>query len=168
MLNRIKEKQIYPDIFKPSNITSLYKKKGEKSDLNNDRGILNVVKLRSIMDKLVYNDKYSVIDSNMSSSNIGGRKNRNIREHLIVLNAILHDIRLSKESIDIEILDVMKYFNKMWSSETENDLYDAGVKDDNFVLIQQSNESCQIAVKTPWGSLTPRFELKNLKCRVEF
>ena len=163
MLNRIKEKQIYPDIFKPSNITSLYKKKGEKSDLNNDRGIFNVVKLRSIMDKLVYNDKYSVIDSNMSSSNIGGRKNRNIRDHLFVLNAILHDIRLSKESIDIEIFDVMKCFDKMWSSETANDLYDAGVKDDTFVLIAKSNESCQIAVKTPWGSLTPRFELNNIE-----
>ena len=47
MFNLVKEKQIYPDILKPSNITSLYKKKGEKADLNNDWGIFNVVKLRS-------------------------------------------------------------------------------------------------------------------------
>ena len=69
MCNKIKDKQIYPDIFKLSNITSLYKKKGEKSDLNNDRGIFNVVKIRSILDKLVYNDKSSIVDGNMSSPN---------------------------------------------------------------------------------------------------
>ena len=163
MLNLVKCKQIYPEIFKPADITSLYKKKGEKTDLNNDRGIFNVVKIRSLMDKLVYNDKSNIIDSNMSSSNIGGRKNRNIRDHLFVVNAILHDIKSTKENIDIEIFDVKKCFDKMWSSETANDIYEAGVKDDNFVLIANSNKSCQIAVKTPWGSLTPRVEFKNIE-----
>ena len=56
-------KQIYPTILEPSNITSLYKNKGEKADLNNDRGIFNVVKIRSILDKLVYNEKYDTIDA---------------------------------------------------------------------------------------------------------
>ena len=84
MYNKIRESQEYPDILKPSNITSLYKMKGEKSSLDNDRGIFNVVKIRSILDRLVYNDKYEIIDSNMSSSNIGARKRRNIRDHLFV------------------------------------------------------------------------------------
>jgi hypothetical protein len=51
----------------------------------------------------------------------------------------------------------------MWSSETANDIYEAGVKDDNFVLIANSNKSCKIAVKTPWGSLTPRIEFRNIE-----
>ena len=48
MFNLIRYSQDYPDILKPSNITSLYKKKGEKSNLDNDRGIFSVVKLRSM------------------------------------------------------------------------------------------------------------------------
>ena len=163
MLNLVKFKQTYPDIFKPADITSLYKRKGERNDLNNDRGIFNVVKICSLMDKLVYNDKKKIIDSNISSSNIGGRRNRNIRDHLLVVNAVLHDLKNTKENIDIEIFDVKKCFDKMWSSETANDIYEAGVKDDNFVLIANSNKSCQIAVKTPWGSLTPRVEFKNIE-----
>ena len=83
MCNIIKQKQIYPEVLKPSNITSLYKRKGEKSDLNNDRGVFNVVKISSILDRLIYNDKYSTIDDNMSSSNIEDRKNHNIRDHLL-------------------------------------------------------------------------------------
>ena len=160
MFNIIKKKKKeYPDIFKPSNITSLYKKKGEKADLNNDRGIFNIVKIRSILDRLVYNDKYSIIDSHMSPSNIGGRKNRNIRDDLFVINSILHDFKLNKkENIDIEIYDVKKCFDKMWANETANDFYDAGVRDDAFILVSNSNKSCKIAVKTPWGSVTPRVE----------
>ena len=124
--------------------------------MNNDRGVFNTVKIRALLDKLIYNDKSFIVDSNMSSSNIGGRKGRNIRDHLFVVNAILHEVRKNKENIDIGIFDVIKCFDKLWSSETANDFYEAGVKDDKFVLIANSNKSCQIAVKTPqhqeWNS----------------
>ena len=164
MFNRIKDCKEYPDILKLSNITSLYKKKGERSSFDNDRGIFNTVKIRSILDKMIYNDYYDIIDSSMSSSNIGARKNRNIRDHLFVINAIFHEIRESKhENIDLEIYDVRKCFDKMWSKETANDIFDVGVKDDTFILIANSNKSCDIAVKTPWGSTTPRVEFKNIE-----
>ena len=87
--NRTKREQIYPEILQYSNISSFYKKKGDKSDLNNDRGVFNVVKIRSILDKMIYSDKYDIIDNSMSGSNIGGRKGRNIRDHLFVINGIL-------------------------------------------------------------------------------
>jgi hypothetical protein len=79
--------------------------------------ISNVVKIRSILEKLVYNEKYEIIDENMSSSNIGGRKKpRNIRDHLFVINAILHFASKDKKnSIDIEIYDIKKCFDKMWT-----------------------------------------------------
>ena len=48
-------------------------------------------------------------------------------------------------------------------SETANDLFEAGVNDDKFVLVANSNKSCQIAVKTPWGSVSPRIEFKNIE-----
>ena len=143
---------MYSDILKPSNISSFYKNKGSKDDLNSDRGVFIVVKLRSILDKLIYNDKYNIIDQNMSDSNIGGRKGRNIRDHLFVINAILNDAGKSKkEDIDIQIYDVKKCFDKLWYSETANDLFEAGVIDDYFVTIANSNKECNVAVKTTMG-----------------
>ena len=70
----------------------------------------------------------------MSSSNIGGRKDRNIRDHLFVINGILNDVVQNKKekNIDIQILDVAKCFNKMNFKET------AGMKDDNFILMTNS------------------------------
>ena len=162
-LNLIKRKQIYPQILQSSNITSFYKSKGDRSNLDNDRVVFNVVKVRSILDKLIYNDFYSKIDKSMSCSNIGARKNRNIRDHLFVINAVMNDSFKNKKEVDIEIMDITKCFDKMWFEETSNDVYRAGVTNDKFVLLANSNLKSQVAVKTPWGSITERISLERLE-----
>ena len=166
MFNLIKKNQVYPKLLQSSNISSFYKKKGDRSDLNSDRGVFNVVKIRTILDKLVYNDFYDIIDSKMSCSNIGARKNRNIRDHLFVINSIFNDIIHNKnnsQGVDIGIYDIAKCFDKMWYAETANDLFQAGVKNDKFILVANSNKECQVAIKTPWGSLTDRVTLNEIE-----
>ena len=74
-------------------ITSLYKSKGRKSQFHNQRGVFNVSKIRSIMDKLLYNDVNQSIDDQLSKSNICGRKVRNIRYHLFVVYAVINDVK---------------------------------------------------------------------------
>ena len=167
LFNKVKETKIYPSIFQQSNISTFWKKKGEKSDLENDRGIFNVNKIRSILDKMIYNDIYETVDANMSSSNIGARKNRNIRDHLFVINGVTNDILNSKENntknIDIQIYDVAKCFDKLEFTNTATDLYKAGVVDDKFSVIAKSNKKCQVAIKTPWGSKTERIDMKQIE-----
>ena len=102
MANFIKKKQEYPSFLTLSNISPIYKGKGSRLDPNNLRGVFNVVKVKSIVDRLIYNEKYETIDDRMSSSNIGGRKGRNIRDHLFVLNAILYD-KLKKQPMSLQI-----------------------------------------------------------------
>ena len=41
--------------------------------------------LRMILDSLIYEDKYKSLDENMYNSNVGARKQRNIRDHLVVV-----------------------------------------------------------------------------------
>ena len=73
LFNLVKSTQSYPSNFQQSNITSFWKRKGEKSDLENDRSVFNVTKIRLILDKLIYSDIYDTVDSSMSSSNIGAK-----------------------------------------------------------------------------------------------
>ena len=56
MMNTIKTQQEVPHVIKQCNITSIYKKKGSKKSFLNCRGIFRVTILRSILDKLIYND----------------------------------------------------------------------------------------------------------------
>jgi hypothetical protein len=74
---------------------------------------------------------------------------------LFVINGILNDINKNKMyDVDIQIYDVRKCFDKLWYAEVANDIFDAGVIDDPFVAISNSNQNCQVAVKTPWGKTT--------------
>ena len=145
-----------------ANITSLYKGKGDKLDLNNDRGIFLVTVFRSILMKLIYNDKYDIIDQNMSDSNVGARKRKNIRNHIFIINGIINDVLNSKgKAIDIQILDYKQCFDAMWLEETLNDMYEAGIKDDNLAILYEANKTVEVAVKTPHG-LTKREAFKKI------
>ena len=89
-----------------ANIVAIYKGRGEKMDLMNDRGIFIVDIFRSILMKLVYQEKYEMVDRQMSDSNVGARRGRNIRNHIFVLNGVINDVvKNVKASVDIEILD---------------------------------------------------------------
>ena len=93
MSNEIKKQQVFPQALGLCNITSLYKNKGSRRDYNNYRGIFRVTTLRNILDKLIYNDESQNIDDNLTDSNVGARKNRNIRDNIFVLNAITNNIK---------------------------------------------------------------------------
>ena len=53
LFNKVKKSQTYPSIFCFSTITSIWKRKGSQRDLENDRGIFNVTKIRSILDRMI-------------------------------------------------------------------------------------------------------------------
>ena len=102
--------------------------------------------------KLVYADKYSIVDQNMSDSNVGARKNKNIRNHLFILNGIINDVVNNKDKhIDLIIVDYKQCFDSMWLEECMNDLWNAGLRDDHLSLLYKANSQNQVAIKTPFG-----------------
>ena len=63
--------------------------------------------LKSILDRLIYNDIYPVIDSNLSDANVGARKGKNVRDNLFVLYAIIDSIKKGgEEACDVSVYDV--------------------------------------------------------------
>ena len=74
LINRIKEEQIYPRCLELCNISSIWKMKGPRNQFSSYGGIFRVSIFRAILDKLIYNDEYDIIDRNLTDSNVGGRK----------------------------------------------------------------------------------------------
>ena len=70
LFNQVKNSLLIPNFMELCNIVSIYKGKGEKQDLKNDRGIFIVNIFRAIIMKLVYKDKYEVVDESISDSNV--------------------------------------------------------------------------------------------------
>ena len=72
--------------------------------------------MKKILEKLIYNDIYKDIDQNMSDCNIGSRKKRNIRDHLLIIHGVIYSVIRGKEDlVDIQIYDIEKAFDTLWS-----------------------------------------------------
>ena len=152
----IKKQISFPEFMQFVNIVCIYKGKGDKMDLQNDRGIFIVNVLKSIFMKNVWNSVYEILDQNMSDSNVGGRRNKSIRNHIFIINGIINDVLNGRrDPVDIEIIDYRQCFDSMWLSESINDLFESGIQDDNLALIHAANAENLVAVKTPAG-LTER------------
>ena len=112
--------------------------------------------------RMINNDKYDVIDANMSDSQVGARKKKNIRNHIFIVNGIINDVLQDKsKAVDIEIMDYKQCFDSMWLEDALNDLYDSGVKDDTLAILHEANKNVKVAVKTPHG-LTERKNVEKI------
>ena len=161
MCNNIKNQQVFPGSLSQCNISSLYKNKGSRKDFGNYRGIFRVTVIRSILDKLIYNDEYDNIDEHLTDSNVGARRNRNIRDNIFVMNAVLHNVRKRNlKDTDIQIYDAEKCFDKLWSKECFNDIFENGFNNDKFSLLYNVNKTAQVAVKTH-GGITKRIPISD-------
>ena len=162
LANKAKNEGEVPDFLKEAQITSIYKQKGSKKELRNERGIFLVSKVRSIIERLIYEDEYESVDETMSDSNVGGRKNRNVRDNLFVAYSIMNYARNNKVELDVTSYDLTQAFDSLWERETMNDLWEASVRDDKFALVYKMNETCKVRVKTPVGE-TEKFDLEEIE-----
>ena len=146
-LNQVKDKLTLPKLAYLANITSIYKGKNDKKDLDNDRGVFTLTVLRMILDKVIYLEEYETLDKNMSDSNAGARKDRNCRNHAFIVNGILHDKKNNKgPPIDVQIFDVAKCFDEVWPADTINVLYDLGIRNNNLCILHEGTKKSFISI----------------------
>ena len=162
MFNKLKEEQKIPPFMSNANITTI-PKKGSRLLLENERGIFRVPVLRSILMRLIYNQKYESVDSNMSDCQMGARKRKGCRNNILIINGIIHDIIATKKNnpVILQIYDYRQMFDAINLEEAVSDAFDAGIQDDNLNLIYKANKDVQMAVNTPSG-LTKRENLSNV------
>ena len=155
LVNGIKREYFVPFPLQMSNITTIYKKKGSKHNLENDRGIFGLSVFKKIIDKLIYQEMYPLVDEGMSDSNIGARRKKNIKNHLFIVYGVINSV-LKGESgcVDISIYDLIKAFDVLWLADSMNDLWDTipnHAHDDKLGLIYQTSKKNMVAVNTAVG-----------------
>ena len=155
LMNSILESLYIPEFMQVSNITSIFKNKGSRMELKNERGIFILAVLRKILDKLLYIDQYSELEKKMSDSNIGARKNKNVRNHLYIVYGVIHSVlQEGRGCVDIQIYDLVQAFDALWLDDCMNDIFDClpeYKRDRKIALIYQANVQNLVAVNTPVG-----------------
>ena len=161
LMNKIKRDQTFPSSLELCNISCLYKSKGSRQSFDSHRGVFRVTILRSILDRLIYNDMYNIIDENLTDCNVGSRKKRNVRDNIFVLNAVITSTKNKNEDAhDICVYDVQKCFDSLWTHEALNDIYELGFNNDKLPLLYLENLNANVAIKTASGT-TNRMSIRN-------
>ena len=128
------------------NITAIHKKKSKK-DFQNYRGVFRVQILRSILDRLTYNDCYYTIDNYLTDGNVGARKHRSVRDNIFVLSAITNSVTNGNSPpIQVQVMDAEKCFDKLWLQSCINSLYEAGIDNDKLNLLYIENKNAKIFI----------------------
>ena len=165
LVNGVKQNFFVPKQLQMANITTIYKKKGSRNDLESDRGIFTLSIFRKIIDRLIYREKYPLIDLQMTDSNIGARHDKNIKNHLFIVYAIINDVLKSKKScVDIQIYDLVKAFDVLWLADCLNDLWDTLPRealDDKLGLVYKTSMTNLVAVNTSFGQ-TERIDMPEI------
>ena len=151
LLKRVKSELMIPNFMKYTDIHTVYKGNGDKSSLENQRGIFIVNVFRAILLKLIYVSEYENIAPCISDSNIGGQKGKRVANNLFILNAIINEAVQNKLKLDLQILDYSQCFDSLNLEECINDLFDANLQNDNLSLIYKVNSENEVSIKTEMG-----------------
>lgn len=134
------------------NIKSLYKGKGQTSDLKNHRGIFISSTVLKIYEGL-YAERTSPMIENkgFTEAQAGGRKNRGIGDQIFILRSIMDYYKYINKPLILEFIDLVKAFDKMILKNVMIDLWNAGVRGRIWRNIYTLNKEALIKVKTPMG-----------------
>ena len=161
MLNYIKEDLLIPSHLNLSNVSTIYKGKGSKQNVVNLRGIFKLPIVRNILDRLICFDEHKHVGENMGQFQVGNQRERNIRDHSLIIHAIVNDSRHKKKRVDILFTDIKQCFDSIWLDEATNDLYDSGVTSRNLNLLYEGNSKTRMCVETNFWS-SERVELNKV------
>ena len=161
MVNQIKTKLLIPEKLMLSNVSTIYKGKGSKQDVVNLRGIFKLPTIRNLLDRLVYFDERENLGPSMGQFQVGNQSGRNIRDHTLVVHAVIKEAQEAKENVDIQFTDIKQCFDSIWLDEATNDLYDSGMKSRNLNILYEGNCKTKMLVETNFGQ-SQRAELRKV------
>ena len=96
------------------------------------------------------------IVKNISPFQIGAIPNHRAKEHLFTMKSILALKEKDKEAIGIELLDLVKFFDRESLVDAMDELHKSEVRGKVYKLIFEMNKNTRITVRTPVGESTKK------------
>ena len=155
MINWIAEYETIPNSLLELDIKTIFKGKGSITDIANYRGIFLGNKIIMLLEKLINARTSPKIESSLTESQAGGRKNRNITDHLFIIRSVIQYYKYMNKSLLIEFLDLRQAFDKMILKNIMTDLWKCNVRGKMWRLIYLINKQATISIRTNFGKTPP-------------
>lgn len=130
-------------------ITSLWKNKGDREDMNNQRGITVSSSISMIIEDILDNRINDVIQ--FTDAQGGGRKNCSTCDHVFCLRALISISMKEKREMFLTFFDVKKAYDHADMKDMLYILWNQGIKGKIWRLIKKLNENLTAKIKTKHG-----------------
>ena len=158
MLNTFWMKEELPDELYKVDIKSIYKGKGEVTNLANQRGLFLSSAILKFYEKMIMIRGGSEIQKAMTPFQAGGRPKYSTAEQTFILRSILENHKYYKRKLILQFYDLMKAFDKMIIKNIMQELWENGIRGRIWRNMHKINEKAVIQIRTALGK-TEKFEI---------
>ena len=148
MFNVINTHCNIPEEWEVMKIKSIHKK-GSKKKMDNRRGLF----LTNIVSKLYerVTDEMTRERVTINEHQCGGQKGRSTADNIIMMKAVIDsNSRLNKRTY-CYYADAYKCFDRLWLKDCLIELWKAGMREREVLMIYKMNERAKITIETPAG-----------------
>ena len=148
MFKAIVRTQKIPEQWSCMKIKTIHKK-GSKMVMDNKRGLFLTNVLSKVFERVL--DKITSDSVRMSEYQCGGQRNRGTMDNMVMMRAVLdNNARLNKKTY-CYFADAYKCFDKLWLKDCLVEMWRAGMREREVMLIYELNRQADIVIETPVG-----------------
>ena len=140
-----------PTQWRNTNIIQIYKGKGSKDDLGNQRNIHTKLDVPKFFGHIVIGAAKGKIIQNMSKYQLGTKPGHRAQEHLFVMRSIISLYSQGGKALIIQLYDISKSFDREMLRDCMDSLYNSGIRGKLYRLIFEMNRETRIKVRTAVG-----------------
>ena len=158
MFNRILKEHSIPRQWTEMTIKSIHKK-GSKMLMENRRGLFLTSIISKVFERVL--DEITQGDVEFNEYQCGGRKGRGTIDNQIMMLAIRdNNMRLNKKTY-VYFADAYKCFDRLWLKDCLVELWKAGMREREVMMIYEMNKLAKIVINTPIGN-TKEIEVSDI------
>ena len=149
LIKAIWNNESIPSRWNTGTITSIWKGKGDREDLSNQRGITTSSAIGTIIDTLVDNRIARVVP--FTEAQGGGKKGAMTCDHLFILRAVISISQKQKRETFITYFDVKKAYDNVDNMDMLNIMWQKGLRGKTWRILKNLNEGLHANIKTRYG-----------------
>ena len=143
-----KNEQI-PDSWNSGLITSIWKGKGDKENLNNHRGITVSSAIGNIVEEIIDRRIGAIVE--FSQGQAGGKKGACTADHLFILRSLMTIAQSKKQSLFITFYDVSKAYDNADVDNMLHVMWENGVRGKLWRILRNMSTNLTAKIKTRHG-----------------
>ena len=151
LANRMLDDEDFPKSFDETTLHQIYKGKGKKEIMANNRYIHSKEWLPRLVEGMVVEEMKDQILEGSSPFQIGGQPGHQPQEHLFTAKSIMAKYEMEGKMVLLQAYDISKYFDKEVVADVMNTLFELDVDKKAYRTWSKLNKNTRIRVKTGVG-----------------